>query len=364
MGFDFNTNNISPVSTSGGTGIINSLNVTPTTSAQTFNASNVDGYKPVTVSAVTSAIDNNIVAGNIKDGVTILGVTGEYVGTSPVIDSLSITPTTSAQTITAPSGIDGYSPINVSAVTSSIDANITAQNIVSGVSILGVSGSATVLNGDTLSVTPTTSAQTLTPTSPKNGFTEVSVSAVTSAIDNNIAPQNIRSGVSILGVNGLANIVNGTTLDVTPTTSAQTINPTSPKNCFTKVKVAAVTSSIDSNLVAGNIRAGVTILGITGTYTGGASTITLTVSIPHMEISGLNTFTIDGNSYTQSDFTFNQPNFEDELTLQLYADTNYDWSVTAEPSWTVISSASGRINSSVDTALELSFESDGPDTDE
>lgn len=61
-------------------------------------------------------------------------------GGSPVISSLSITPTTSQQTITAPSGTDGYSPITVGAVTSSIDANITAGNIKSGVSILGVTG--------------------------------------------------------------------------------------------------------------------------------------------------------------------------------------------------------------------------------
>ena len=61
-------------------------------------------------------------------------------GSAPVITSLSVTPTTSAQTITAPSGTDGYSPINVSAVTSAIDANITAENIKKDVQILGVTG--------------------------------------------------------------------------------------------------------------------------------------------------------------------------------------------------------------------------------
>lgn len=61
-------------------------------------------------------------------------------GSAPVITSLSVTPTTSAQTITAPSGTDGYSPVNVSAVTASIDQNISAGNIKSGVSILGVTG--------------------------------------------------------------------------------------------------------------------------------------------------------------------------------------------------------------------------------
>lgn len=61
-------------------------------------------------------------------------------GSSPVITSLSVTPTTSSQTITAPSGTDGYSPVNVVAVTSSIDANITAGNIKKDVQILGVTG--------------------------------------------------------------------------------------------------------------------------------------------------------------------------------------------------------------------------------
>lgn len=59
---------------------------------------------------------------------------------SAVIESLNVTPSTSAQTITAPLGTTGYNPVNVSAVTSSIDNNIQAGNIKKNVSILGVSG--------------------------------------------------------------------------------------------------------------------------------------------------------------------------------------------------------------------------------
>ena len=56
--------------------------VTPTTSEQTITADEgKDGLGTVTVSAVTAAIDENIAAGNIKSGVTILGVTGTYDGT-------------------------------------------------------------------------------------------------------------------------------------------------------------------------------------------------------------------------------------------------------------------------------------------
>lgn len=54
------------------------LNYTPSTSQQTIPAGYTSGG---TVSAVTSSIDNNIQAANIKKNVTILGVTGSYEGT-------------------------------------------------------------------------------------------------------------------------------------------------------------------------------------------------------------------------------------------------------------------------------------------
>lgn len=57
-----------------------------------------------------------------------------------VIQPLDVIPSTSAQRIEAPEGIDGYNPINVSGVTSSIDSNIIPENIKEGVNILGVVG--------------------------------------------------------------------------------------------------------------------------------------------------------------------------------------------------------------------------------
>lgn len=64
---------------------------------------------------------------------------------------------------------------------------------------------------------------------------------------------------------------NLTTLNATPTTSAQNITPESPYDGFDKVKISAVTSSIDANIAAGNIKKDVTILGVTGTFEGGGS---------------------------------------------------------------------------------------------
>lgn len=57
------------------------------------------------------------------------------------------------------------------------------------------------------------------------------------------------------------------TVTVTATTEAQTITPTTGK-VFDEVIVNAVTAAIDANIVAENIKAGVTILGVEGTYTG------------------------------------------------------------------------------------------------
>lgn len=58
----------------------------------------------------------------------------------------------------------------------------------------------------------------------------------------------------------------GQTKTVTPSTSKQTISPDAQYNGLTSVTVNAVTSAIDSNIVADNIKKDVSILGVTGTY--------------------------------------------------------------------------------------------------
>ena len=232
--------------------------------------------------------------------------------TPPVIQSLSVTPTTSSQTITAPSGVDGYSPISVSAVDNTIDNNIQASNIKSGVTILGVTGNVVELDGEQINITPTTSQQIITPTSPKNGITQATVSAVTSSIDANIQAGNIKSGVSILGVSGTVTELNGetqsvsltsaagdtftpgtgknaiTSITVTPNNENRTVNPSTSSQSLTvnsgysgngTITVNPVTSAIDSNITAGNIKKNISILGVTGTYEGsGGTLITKTIT--------------------------------------------------------------------------------------
>ena len=72
--------NIAEVAGSLTPGDTQDVTVTPTTSKQTIKADAGKVLGTVTVNAVTAAIDENIGAGNIKNGVTILGVTGSYSG--------------------------------------------------------------------------------------------------------------------------------------------------------------------------------------------------------------------------------------------------------------------------------------------
>ena len=83
-----------------------------------------------------------------------------------------------------------------------------------------------------------------------------------------VRPENIKAGVNILGINGSLVELKGETKTINPTTSQQTIIPSPGKNGITQATIGAVTSSIDNNIQAGNIKNGISILGINGNYTG------------------------------------------------------------------------------------------------
>lgn len=114
------------------------------------------------ISALQSA------SADIADAIEAKGVTvpsgsgfGDYaslvgnISTTPSLQNKTATPTTSQQSVTADSGYYGLGTVTVSAVTSSIDANITAGNIKSGTTILGVTGNYT---GGSATVATTTKA--------------------------------------------------------------------------------------------------------------------------------------------------------------------------------------------------------------
>lgn len=96
------------------------------------------------------------------------------------------------------------------------------------------------VEGEEITVTPTTADQVKTPSTGKNAITKVTVKA---------APLESKT--------------------VTPSTDEITVEATtSGKIGLSSVTVEAVTAAIDANIAAGNIKKGVTILGVEGTYEG------------------------------------------------------------------------------------------------
>lgn len=158
--------------------------VNPSTSQQTVAPDQgKDGLSSVTVNAVTNAIDANIQAGNIKNGVSILGVTGSYNPQPRLQSKDNINPSTSIQGVSPDPGYDGLSYVGINGVTAAIDNNIQAGNIKNGVSILGVTGNVVEANlwseeflGDV------TGVYTITPQGKWNGFDEVQITVESNPI--------------------------------------------------------------------------------------------------------------------------------------------------------------------------------------
>ena len=111
---------------------------TPTTADQTITAGQyLSG-------AQTVKGDVNLVAGNIKSGVSIFGVAGTHAGQKPE-QSKTVTPTAAGLTVSPDSGKV------LSSVTVNGDADLVAANVRSGVNIFGVTG--TLVEGITPSGT-------------------------------------------------------------------------------------------------------------------------------------------------------------------------------------------------------------------
>ena len=72
-----------------------------------------DGSGTVSLDATESA---KIVAGNIKRGITILGVEGTYGGDAAKVQTKSVTPTMSVQTVLPDEGFDYLSQVEVAAI--------------------------------------------------------------------------------------------------------------------------------------------------------------------------------------------------------------------------------------------------------
>ena len=134
------------------------------------------------------------------------------------------------------------------------------------VNVSGGSGGANIQANKT--ATPTTSQQIVTPDSGYDGMAKVTVNAMPSG-SATTPTRTITSNPTISTSNGnISANVSGSS-NITPTVSAGYVSAGTAGTITVSGSSSVTATSLDSNLVAGNIKNGITIFGVTGSYTGG-----------------------------------------------------------------------------------------------
>lgn len=187
----------------GSTPIINSLNVTPSESQQVFNASNIDGYKPVTVAGIPldyvgSGIDQRSSSDLTVSGATVTVPAGYYENqasksvstmtlptsaassaTSGYTNKATIGRSTSAQYINIPSGYNSAGAYYV--ISAVANGSASAPSTISGTSATVSTGTNTLTLTKTIGVTPTVSAGYVSSGTTTNSSVSLTASVTTKA---------------------------------------------------------------------------------------------------------------------------------------------------------------------------------------
>lgn len=195
---------------------------------------------------------------DILDGASAYVNGKKIVGThvcqaDPILQMKYITPTGEEFSVTPDEGVDGFDEVIIEG-----DANLVPENILAGSAIYGVEGAVKFAS---LDVKPQPQDQRFEPEdSGYSAFNSVYVEG-----DQNLVADNILSGVTIFGVEGTAmteadfNEKKLTTKEVTPGTQDIVLKPEGDYSGFSQVTVLG-----DAGLIPGNIIQGATIFGVNG----------------------------------------------------------------------------------------------------
>lgn len=190
------------------------------------------------------------------DGVKVVGK--HVCPNEAILSEIYITPTGDEIVKTPGEGVDGFEKVIVEG-----DKNLIPKNILAGVSIYGVNGEVAIQKSK--QATPGLEAQNV---KPDLGYTAISEVLVQG--DSNLLPENILEGISIFGVKGTAK--DEETLmgsfekekiqsKVTVTPGVKDIDVT-PEKGFLGIKEVLVEG--DGNLIPENILEGASIFGVKG----------------------------------------------------------------------------------------------------
>lgn len=284
--------------------------ITPSAAAETYYPD--EGYDGI--SKISVAGDPDLSPENVVYGKQIFDVVGSHKCPTFTTQEKTVTPSVQAQTVKPDSGYDGLSQVTVSG-----DSNLTPANIRKDISIFGVTGTMETPSGgtDTSDATATADDIAKDKTAYVNGE-KITGTAYDHLVTRDVSPTNltvlgkksiglratasgachIASGTSVSlsmdadkwGTAAATDVLKGKTFtsengvkiagtyeppstepslqakSVTPSAAAQTVKPDSGYDGLSSVAIAG-----DANLTAANIKKGVSIFDVIGSYEAAAS---------------------------------------------------------------------------------------------